>query len=441
MSKFIIEGGISLKGEFIVAGAKNAALKMMTVALLTPKPVVLQNVPKISDADDMLEALQFLGAKALWTGEHEVTIEAKDLTVKALPLSLAKKTRASFLIFGALLARFGEAAVPDPGGDKIGRRPVERHIEGLKALGIEIWREGDFYHGKGKIGDGVFCFNKNTHMGTESLIVASALSAGKVVLKNAACEPEVDSLIEMLNLMGAKIKRVEPRTIEIEGVKELEGTTAVVTPDRIEAATMAVAAAATRGNVFLKTARAEDLTAFLAKCETIGGKYQVTPEGIQFWAEEGTKFTPVDIVTAPHPGFMTDWASPFVVLLTQTDGASTLHETIYPDRLGFCKELIKMGAEIEFFNPEVKNSEEFYNFNLEDDDPSYFHAVKIFGPTPLLGTKLNASDIRAGATLAIAALVAKGQSEVTGVEHIKRGYENFVERLKNLGARIEESAG
>lgn len=438
MSKFIIEGGIPLKGEFSLAGAKNAALKMMAAALLTPEVVVLQNVPRISDCDDMLEALQFLGVRACWTDEHEVTIEAKNLTIGALPVELAKKTRVSFLIFGGLLARLGEAVVPDPGGDKIGRRPVDRHIKGMKDLGFDIWREDGFYHGKGKMDGGVFCFLKNSHMGTENLIISSVFSNGTVVLKNAAQEPEVDDLIEMLNLIGAKIKRVEPRTIEIEGVESLRGGKFQVMPDRIEAATVATAAVITRGDVFIKGARAEDLTAFLAKLEAVGGNYQVVEGGIQVWGEKGKKFTSVDVITTPHPGFMTDWGSPFAVLLTQADGVSTLHETIYPDRLCFCEELSKMGAEVQFFNPIVEEPDVFYNFNPEDDDPSYFHAVKIFGPTSLSGTQINAADIRAGAALVVAALSAKGQSEVSGMEHIKRGYEELVERLKNLGAKIEE---
>lgn len=439
MSKYIIEGGTPLRGEFSLAGAKNAALKLIVASVLTPEPVVIQNVPKISDVDDLLESLQFLGAEAFWSGEHEVTVRAEKIKTKALPLELACKNRCTFLIFGALLGRFGEAAVPDPGGCKIGRRPVDRHILGFEALGAKIKRENGFYVAKkSKPQGGEFRFEKNSHTGTENLILAATLSKGKTRILNAAQEPEIDNLIGLLLKMGAQIKRIEPRIIEIEGVEKLSGATIVTIPDRIELATIAVAAAITQGDVLLKGANSADCLAFFKKLGEVGVFYQVIEEGVRVWMEKGRGLHPVEIETRPHPGFMTDWLSPFAVLLTQALGESKIVERIYPNRFSYLVELKKMGAEVSFFNPKVENPAEYYDFNPEDDDPAFFHGAKIFGPTKLSGTQLDASDIRAGAALVIAALSAKGQFDVSGVEHIERGYEDLVGKLKNLGANIKK---
>lgn len=436
-SKLLVEGGVSLKGDFKLAGAKNAVLKMMAAALLTSEEVVIRNAPRISDVDDMLEAFKFMGIRSAWSGDHEVTIQASECKLKALPVDLAGRIRASFMVFGSLLARFGEAAIPDPGGDKIGRRPVDRHIEGFKKLGAQIKYQDEFFQAKGKLQGTTIRFPKNTHMGTENLIVGSCLASGETILQNAAQEPEVDNLIFMLNSMGAKVKRIKPRVIQIEGVKKLTGTTVEVIPDRIEAGTLAVAAAVSRGEVLVKKAKAEHLTAFLSKFSESGGQYRVSDEGIRFWAEENQDFASVDITTLPHPGFMTDWGPPFAVLLTQAHGESIYHETIFPNRFHFLEQLKKMGTEATLFNPEVENAAEYYNFDPQDDDPSFFHAARIFGPIPLVGTKIKMLDIRAGATCLIAALVAKGTSEITGISHLDRGYEYLVEKLQELGARIE----
>lgn len=447
--KLLVEGGIPLKGHFPVSGAKNSSLKMMVAALLTSEPVVLQNVPRISDVEDLLECLNFLGAQALWSGPHEITIEARKIKTKALPVELAAKNRSTFLIFGALLARFGRAVLPDPGGDKIGRRPVNRHIEGFKMLGIKISREGDYFSGRGQIIGGSFRFAKNSHTGTENLLISASLSSGQTILENAAEEPEVDNLIEMLKGMGAKIKRKGPRTIEIEGVAKLSGTIAKVIPDRIEAATAAILAAATGGDLTIAPVIPADLTAFLSKLKAIGVSYQVSGEQLQVWSQPEVKLQPVEIESRPHPGFMTDWIPPFAVLLTQADGISTVHETIYANRFQYVSDLQKMGAEIQFFHPAVDHSSKFsnlseakisssiYNFDPQEDREEFFHAIKIFGPTPLSGTKLIMPDIRAAACLVVAALSARGQSEIVGIEHLDRGYENFVGKVKELGAKIE----
>ncbi|MBU0708225.1 UDP-N-acetylglucosamine 1-carboxyvinyltransferase [Patescibacteria group bacterium] len=434
--KYIIEGGIRLKGEYSVSGAKNAALKMLMATLLTPEAVILKNVPRISETDVILEILQFLGAKVKWRNDHEVLVHAQNITGAAIPIELAKKCRTSFLTLGALLGRLGKASIPDPGGCQIGRRPVDRHIEAFRQLGIEITRENGFFHAHGKPTGGVIEFPKNTHTGTENAIIASVLAKGEVLIKNAAQEPEVDNLIVMLNSMGAKIKRVDPREIQIKGVDQLKGTQCRVIGDRIEAVTAATAAAITRGDILIKGITSEYLTSALSKFEEIGVNFKATEEGLHVWSHTNDPLYPVSIESRPYPGFMCDWLPLFTTLLTQADGESTVHETIHPNRFQYVKHLQSMGAEIQLFNPAVPNPEEFYNFNSEDNDPKYNHAAKIFGPTPLVSTKLEASDIRAGATLVIAALASKGTCELKGIEHIHRGYENFSEKLRALGAKI-----
>lgn len=439
--KLIIEGGVPLRGEFQVSGAKNAALKLMVTSLLTEEEVVINNVPRISDIEAMLENLKFLGARADWVGEHTVRIKAETIISKALPTDLAKKTRASFLIFGALLARVKEAVLPSPGGDKIGRRPVNRHLRALQKLGVRIKREDGYYHGTvfDLVGNEL-TFKKNTHTGTENAILTASKARGLTILKNAAAEPEIDNLIHMLNLMGAKIRRREPRVIEIEGVERLRGTDIDVIGDRNEAMTVATAALITHGEVRLKGIDAKHLTALFPKLDEVGGHYKVDSEGILFWHHHNEFFLPTQIETSPYPGFMCDWLPPFVVLLTQADGISIIHETIYPNRLSFTQELKKMGAEARLFRPEIEKPDEVYNFDLRDDRPEYFHAAEIFGPTPLVGTKVSASDIRAGAALVLAGLIAKGRTEISEIDHIERGYEDIIGRLKNLGARIKEES-
>jgi len=261
------------------------------------------------------------------------------------------------------------------------------------------------------------------------------LAEGKTVLENAAQEPEVDDLVSFLNKMGAKIKRTKPRRIEIQGVRSLKGTRHKVMFDRNEAVTFACAALATKGEVFVKNAEEKNLTAFLTKLKEIGAGLEIKNSGIRFFYQGPLKGA--SITTKPHPGFMTDWQALWTVLMTQAKGKSVVHETIFENRFGYVPYLQKMGAKIKLFNPALKNPEEFYNFNLADDRPEYFHALRISGPTPLRGAKIKIPDIRAGATLTLAALTAQGRTILSNIDHIDRGYENLDGRLRNLGAKIE----
>ncbi|MBU1110379.1 UDP-N-acetylglucosamine 1-carboxyvinyltransferase [Patescibacteria group bacterium] len=437
MNRYLIEGGIPLHGEYTVSGAKNAALKLLIASLLTSEPVTIKNVPRISDTEAILEILQFLGAKTQWRGQNEVVVEAKKINGKAIPLELASKCRASVLVLGALTARCHEAVVPGPCGEKVDSRPVDRHIDALRQLGVDVIAEGSFFHARGGVQGGVIEFAKNTHTGTENVLIASVFTQGEVIIKNAADEPEIDNLIMLLNAMGAQIKRTQPREIRINGVEKLHAAKATVMGDRIEAVTIAVATAITRGEVQIKGILPEYLTAAFSKLQEIGVNFKVSQDKLLVWVTPETRFNPVGIESHPYPGFMTDWLPLFAALLTQAEGESVLHETIYPSRFAYIKHLKRMGAEIHLFNPTVGNANEFYNFNPEDNQPEYFHAARIFGPVPLMGTKLEADSIRAAAALVIAALAAKGPSELIGVEYIERGYEDLVGKFKKLGAKIE----
>lgn len=437
MSAFLISGGGPLKGELEISGSKNVALKAIVAGLLTEDELVIENVPVISDLTLMEEIAGKLGAK-IERSPKTLRICAKDLKNPKVPLEMGARLRASSMFIAPLIARLGQAVIPNPGGCRIGARPIDRHIQGFEKMGVKIKynaQDGYFHAESTKLKGTTYRFAKNTHTGTETLILAAVLAKGKTILENAACEPEVDDLIALLNAMGAKIKRVKPRTIIIEGVEKLHGTHFKIMADRNEAVTFAVAALATNGEVFLKNAQKNVLTPFLKKVKEAGGDWEEVDHGLRFYRTDKLKSTKV--VTAPFPGFMTDWQAPWALLMTQAEGESIIHETIYENRFQYVEELKKMGAKIELFNPKINKPRNFYNFNWSDNKPEYFHEAKIHGPTRLHNAVLNISDLRAGATLVLAALVAGGESYLTGVEHIDRGYENFEARLRSLGGKIK----
>ncbi|MBI5465595.1 UDP-N-acetylglucosamine 1-carboxyvinyltransferase [Candidatus Gottesmanbacteria bacterium] len=437
MAEFVIKGGYPLKGEVEVGGAKNMVLPALVAGLLSDEEVKLENVPLISDLALMVKIAQKLGVEVKINDNHTLTIKAATLKRHKIPLEAAAKLRTSFMLIVPILARLGKAEIPNPGGCRIGARPINRLVNGLRHLGGKITynsNDGYFHASLKKFTGSTFKFAKNTHTGTETLILAAVKASGRTILENAAAEPEVDDLIRLLNQMGAKIKRVKPRTIVIEGVKKLNGTSFKIMSDRNEAVTFAVAALATGGDIFIKGTQREYLRAFLEKLDEAGGGWDPSADGTRFFYQKQLKAT--DITTSPHPGFMTDWQAPWALLMTQAKGESTIHETVYENRFQYVSELVKMGAKISLFNPKVKNKELFYNFNLEDDRKEYYHAAKISGPTCLHNAVLAIPDLRAGATLVLAALAAKGESYLSGIEHIDRGYEKFEERLKKIGAKI-----
>jgi UDP-N-acetylglucosamine 1-carboxyvinyltransferase len=440
MEKLIVRGGKKLTGAISVSGAKNVALKAMVAACLTDEKVVIKNIPLISDFMVMVEIIKELGGEVKIV-DHVAHIHVKKIKKEKISLEEAAKIRTSAMFLSPLLARMGKAIIPNPGGCRIGARPIDRTIKGLEKMGYSVKynsKDGFFYLDKKnnfKISEITYRFEKSTHTGTETLIMVAALLNGtKTILDNAATEPEIDELINLLNQMGAKILRFSDRKIIIEGVKKLNGTEFTISPDRNEIVTLAIAAVITKGNVLVRGAQSVDLSSFIQRLELSNAGVKREEDGIRFFYKG--ELTGIDIETSTYPGFMTDWQGPWAILMTQAKGESVIHETVYENRFGYVSELKKMGAEIYLFNPEIKNPEKIYNFNLSDNNSSYFHAIKIKGPAKLHDGVVEISDLRAGATLVLGALSAVGESVIYGVEHLDRGYEKLEERLKYLGADI-----
>lgn len=436
MEKFIVTGGSRLHGKTNVSGAKNVALKALVAACLTDEEVIIRNVPLISDVTVMVAIIKELGGEVT-IDDHEMRVRVGEFKKSKISLDQASHIRTSSMFLAPLLLRTGEAVIPNPGGCRIGARPIDRTIEGLIQMGANIDYQSDdgYFHAKTKGLKGVdYRFEKNTHTGTETLIIAAVLATGKTVLKNAAAEPEIDELIDLLNAMGANIKRVEERRIEIEGVEKLHGAQVTIQPDRNEIVTFAVAAYVTGGDITIHGAKKETLSAFLTQLEKVGAKYEFVEAGIRFYSDGDLQAN--SITTDPHPGFMTDWQAPWAVLMTQAHGDSVIHETVFSNRFGYVSELRKMGAKIKFFNPEVEEPKAVYNFD-PDENEGMPHAITITGPTRLHDAVVTITDLRAGASLVLAALAGNGETVIHGVNLIDRGYEAFEERLKLLGANIE----
>lgn len=436
MDKLIVKGGTSLKGEIRVSGAKNAAMKVILAGLLTDEPLHVKNIPFISSVLGTSLMVEKLGVKVIKKSDHSLIIHGDRLKNHEVPLEFGGLFRTATMVLGPLLSRFGKAVVPDPGGCRIGKRPIERHIEGLTKMGADIiCKDGYFIAKTAGLKGTDFTFESNTHTGTETLILAAVLAEGETVLNNAAEEPEVDNLILLLNQMGAEIRRVKPRTIIINGVKKLSGTTFSVMPDRNEAVTFAIAAIASEGDLIVEGPDRLHLKSFLEALDRAQARWEpVSATKTRFYKSPDLQAT--DIITGVHPGFMTDWQAPWALLMTQARGISTVHETIYEDRFGYVSQLKKMGAKAEFFQPEVDHPEKFYNFHWSKTDSENCQAIRISGPTPLHDAILEVTDLRAGATLVIAAIIADGESIIHGVDHIDRGYEVIEDRLKKLGVKI-----
>lgn len=438
MDNFIITGGKPLSGNIRVGGAKNVALKILIASLLTDEEMVIHNVPRLRDVISLIDILKSLGVRADVDG-HTMRIKnstlMKDPTV---PLDLGARLRTSSMVLGPLLARYGKGNVPNPGGCRLGARPINRHIDGLKIMGAAIDYNSDdgYFHATASALHGAtVTFPKNTHTGTETILLAAVLAKGRTVIENAAEEVEVDDLISCLNAMGASIIRKDPRTIVIDGVSTLHGAEYTIMPDRNEEVTFAIASAITDGSVIVEDSQTQYLQAFLHMFSKAGGVYERIDETHTRYAKNGV-IKPTEILTAQYPGFMTDWQAPWAIFMTQAEGVSTIHETVFESRFSYVSELRKMGAVIEFYSPHVDHPEQFYNFNWNDRREGYHQAIRIVGPQTLHNAVLAVDDIRAGASLVLAALVASGENYLHGVELIDRGYECLEERLSVLGADI-----
>lgn len=436
MSKYIINGGKPLHGSVRLGGAKNASFKLMIAATLADSPSRLLNLADIGDVNVTRKTLEHFRIAVKDCGDRSLLITPCEFKSSKVPTFNGEKTRAATLFASVLLSQTGEAIIPSPGGCVLGVRPINRHLDALQSLGTKIIDQNGTIHLKAdKLFGSNFTFPKKSHTGTECLILAAVKAKGITLIKNAGMEPEIDDLISYLNKMGAKIKRQNLDEIKIVGVKKLNGTTHRVMPDRNEAVSYAIAALATKGDIVIEDAKKEDLKCFLKKVREIGGKYEILDYGIRFWYEQKLKST--NIKTGPEPEFMTDWQPLWTVLMTQAEGQSQVIEAVHNNRLQFTTQLNKMGAKISYFIPKIKNLERYYEFDNPKEDKN-FHAIIVNGPSKLKPMILDVPDLRAGATLTIAALIANGRSEINNIYHIERGYEQLDKRLRKLGADIKK---
>jgi UDP-N-acetylglucosamine 1-carboxyvinyltransferase len=418
MDKLLIRGGRELHGEVQISGAKNAALPELCAALLTAEPVTLQNVPRLQDVATMLKLIRNMGVSAEVQEDGAVRIDAGKLSFPEAPYELVKTMRASVLALGPLLARFGEATVSLPGGCAIGSRPVDQHIKGLQAMGAEIVVEHGYIiaklpKGRERLHGARITTDMITVTGTENFLMAAALAEGETVLENAAQEPEITDLAEMLIKMGAKIEGQGTGRIRIQGVERLHGCTHRVVSDRIEAGTFLCAVAATGGDVLLRGGRADHLDAVVDKLREAGAEVTAVPEGIRIRSKG--RLAAQSFRTTEYPGFPTDMQAQFMALNVVAHGSAKVAETIFENRFMHVNELVRLGARIQV-DGKVAVTE---------------------GVEQLSGATVMATDLRASASLVIAGLVAEGETLVDRIYHLDRGYEKMEEKLRALGADIE----
>lgn len=414
MPKFIVHGGNKLHGEVAVSGSKNAALPILCASMLTKKKVVLENVPDIEDIHAIIKILRAFNAKIKFEN-HIVEIDPADLKKRQAPNELVKKMRASILIMGGLLPRFGEIKMAFPGGCVLGKRSVDAHTHAFRELGCKVIDDKNGLHIKCHKTKGTkIILPELSVTATENAIMAAVLTKGKTEIRLAATEPHVQDLCHFLKKLGAKIFGIGTNTIKIDGVQSLKGGRYRITGDYLEAGTFAIAAVATKGTLTIKGIDPNHLDSFLQKLEEIGGKFETGNNWIKILTNKELKATKM-LRTAVYPSFPTDLQAPFTVLLTQAQGVSKVFETLFEGRLNYLFELEKMGAHIEFLNP---------------------HQALIIGPSRLKSLSISSCDIRAGAAMVIAALIADGKTEISNINYIDRGYEKLDEKLRLIGVKI-----
>lgn len=417
MDKIIIQGGRRLEGEVTVSGSKNAALPILIASLLTAEPCVFQSIPNLADIRTTLRLLSGLGVtvdRDAWAAGGDLTLQAERIRRFEAPYDLVKTMRASFLVLGPLLARFGEARVSTPGGCAIGARPINLHLKGLEALGATIEQSHGYIEARAaRLRGAKVYFDLPSVGATENLLMAAALADGTTVIENAAKEPEIEDLAAVLNKMGARIGGAGSDIITVDGVSALHGVSHRVIPDRIEAGSFVIAGALTGGHVSVKGARPAHLEAFLIKLKEAGLPLVADESGVKVKGDGRLKS--VDVTTLPHPGFPTDLQAQMMVLMAVAEGTSVVTETIFENRFMHAQELDRMGADIRL-----------------EGNRAVVRGVKALSGAPVM-----ASDLRASVALILAGLVAGGTTEVSRVYHLDRGYEQIEKKLSQLGARIE----
>ena len=414
--RFIIKGGVPLSGEVEISGYKNSAGACLAAALLADGPSIIDNLPLCTDILDQVEIIKQMGAQIEWLGQRKIKINPENLDPGKIPSDLFERMRVSVLFVGPLLSKFKSLKIPHPGGDKIGLRPISAHLMALEDMGIKIEEKNGFYFFESlqKFEGKRVILEEFSVTATENIMMIAARIPEKTIIEIAAAEPQVQDLGNFLVKMGVNIKGLSTHTIEIEGRKNLAGAEFKISPDPCEVGTFLIAFALIQGQGKIKNVNPEHLILFLEKMREIGVDFEIGAGEIL--VKPSREFKPTRIQVLPYPGFPTDLQPQTSVLLTQAEGKSLIHDPLYENRFQYLHELRKMGADIEITDP---------------------HRALIFGKRKLVGNKLNASDIRSGAALVLAALAAKGTSEIEGIFQIDRGYEKFDEKLRKLGAQIE----
>ncbi len=417
MDKFVIRGGNPLLGTIRISGAKNAALPAMAAALLTEDTVILENIPQVRDIETTRKLLAAMGAEVelgYGRAQHRTTICCRDLSAPEASYELVKTMRASTLVLGPLVARCGTARVSLPGGCAIGARPIDLHLMGLERLGAKITQHHGYVEATAERLKGAeIVFDRITVTGTEDLLMAATLADGETVMQNCACEPEVADLADLLNKMGASIEGAGTPTIRVKGVAKLHGAKHRIIPDRIEAATFILAGALTDGDLNIEGCEPRHLAALLQKLQEVGVKTKSTRDSVR--VEGSSSLKAADVNTEEYPGFPTDVQAQYMALATQAEGTSVITENIFENRFMHALEMVRMGA----------------NIKIEG------HRAIVRGKSQLSGAAVLASDLRASASLVLAALVADGETIIDRVYHIDRGYENIEEKLRGVGAQIK----
>lgn len=414
MEKIIVKKSLGLKGNIKVDGSKNSILPILASTLLSDEECILHEIPNLKDVEVMCELLEVLGAKVTRIGENSLNIITKDIKNCEAPYELISKMRASFLVMGPLLARCGSAKIYMPGGCAIGTRPIDLHLKGFKALGAEVISENGYVNSSVEkiIGSDIYLDFPSVGA-TENIMMAATLGEGETIIENAAEEPEIVDLANFINSMGGNIIGAGTKTIRVKGVRELHKTEHTVIPDRIEAGTYMVASIITGGDLIIENVLSSHVQPVIAKLREIGAHIEEYEDKIRVISSG--KIKPVDIKTLPYPGFPTDMQAQFMALLSIAEGTSIINETIFENRFMHANELMRMGVDVKIEG----------------------NSAVLKGKNNLSGAKVKATDLRAGAALILAGLVSDGETEITDIHHIKRGYANIVKKLQKIGANIK----
>jgi UDP-N-acetylglucosamine 1-carboxyvinyltransferase len=432
-----IEGKVPLQGTVTLSGARNSAIKLIFASMYSNEDVILENVPRLESISTDIEIVQSMGGKAEWIGNNKLLLNGSGMTTHEVPQESGSKYRTAFLLAGPLLYRFGKASIPKVKEHSFKQAPINRIIETWKSLGFEVIEDEEWIHITSTAPKGAeISFKTSSHTGTESAILSAVLISGETVINNASEEPEIEDLIEFCNLIGAEVERVEPRKIKINGTNVFRGCVFEVQSDKYEAAAFATAAILTKGNIVIKNVKKLSMVPFVNFLSKIGVNFEIQDDELRVW--NAMTIEPTTVTVAPSPGFVPDWQPLATLILTQAQGQSLVHDTVYTDRFEYTKDLNRMGAKIETVLPsEVRLipviSDDSYDFEKRGEP----HTVaKILGPSKLHSEKLHIIDPRFANVLVLAALAAEGKTELNDYISLYEPTENFFDKLISLGAKI-----